>query len=96
MKGLYDNIQYADSTQEVGNTKALDVKSPIMGSLVNGVSQQNGAINGEAHETPANLHTNGAKIAPVNGYAKGHKRADSGYSNGEKKRSLFRRLSLHR
>jgi hypothetical protein len=97
MKELYGNIQYADSTQEVENSKALDVKLPNTEVPANGVvSPPNGTINGRAEDSPTTSHSKGAKNALVNGYTKGHKRADSGYSNGEKKKSLFRRLSLHR
>jgi hypothetical protein len=96
MKGLYDNLKYADRIQEVENTKALAVKLLSTESPANGASQQNGVIDGGIDERPANGYGNGAASAPVNGYTKGHKRAESGYSNGEKKKSLFKRLSLHR
>lgn len=96
MKGLYDNIKYADRIREVENMKTLDVKLLNTETPVNGASQQNGLINGGTDERCANGYVNGAESAPVNGYTKGHKRSESGYSNGDKKKSLFRRLSLHR
>jgi hypothetical protein len=96
MKGLYDNIKYADRIREVENMKTLDVKLINTETPVNGASQQNGLINGGTDERCANGYVNGAESAPVNGYTKGHKRSESGYSNGDKKKSLFRRLSLHR
>ncbi|KAE9378568.1 hypothetical protein N431DRAFT_452647 [Stipitochalara longipes BDJ] len=94
--GLYNNMQYADSTRAVENAKSLEVKSPTTDSPVNGVSEQNGTANGGTEEKLANGYSNGDKNKPASGYTNGHKRTESNYSNGDKKRSLFRRLSLHR
>jgi len=94
--GLYNNMQYADSTREVENARSLEVKSPTTETPNNEVSTQNGAVNGAAEEKLADGYSNEDKNQPANGYTNGHKRTESGYSNGDKKKSLFRRLSLHR
>jgi hypothetical protein len=64
--------------------------------VVNEVSEQNSAIDGAPEEKLANGYNNGDKNQPTSGYTNGHKRIDSDYRNGEKKKPLFRRLSLHR
>lgn len=93
--GLFENTPYANSTQEVDNTRSLDVKSSITESPANGLSQQNGAVDGEGEGRLVNGYGNGDKNnKPATGYINGHRRTESGYS--EKKRSLFRRLSLHK
>jgi hypothetical protein len=44
--GLYDNIQYADGTQEARNTRALEAKSPKRGNSVDPLAQENGGVDG--------------------------------------------------
>jgi hypothetical protein len=57
--GLYDNIQYADGTQEVRSTRSLDVKPPERKSILNGASQENGAVKGGAESREGKGYTNG-------------------------------------
>lgn len=45
--GLDDNIQYADGTREITNTKALDAMSPKRGDSVDPSSQGNGDVLGK-------------------------------------------------
>jgi hypothetical protein len=59
--GLYDNTQYADSTQEVRNTTSLDLKPPERGSAVNGASLESGAANGGAENRAEKGYTNGER-----------------------------------
>ena len=94
--GLYNNMQHADSTREVENARSLEVKSPTTESPINEMSGQNGAVNGVAEEKLPNGYSNGNKTQPAGVYTNGHKRTESGYSNGDTKKSFFRRLSLHR
>ncbi|KAN0108904.1 hypothetical protein V8E51_008646 [Hyaloscypha variabilis] len=98
--GLYNNMPYAGSTREVENVRSLEVKSPTIESPIEGVAEQNAAANGAAEEKlvngHSNGHSNGDNNEPASGYTNGHKRTESALSNGDKKKSLFRRLSLHR
>jgi hypothetical protein len=98
--GLYNNMPYAGSTREVENARSLEVKSPTIESPIEGVAEQNAAANGAAEEKlvngHSNGHSNGDNNEPASGYTNGHKRTESALSNGDKKKSLFRRLSLHR
>jgi hypothetical protein len=59
--GLYDNIQYADGTQEVRNTRSSDVKPPERESIPNGTSPANGAVKGGAESREGKGYTNGER-----------------------------------
>jgi hypothetical protein len=77
--------------------KALFLKCIIdLLQVFNEVSEQNSAIDDAPEEKLANGYSNGDKNQPTSGYTNGYKRIYSGYRNGEKKKSVLRRLSLHR
>jgi hypothetical protein len=81
--GLYDNIKYSDDTREATNTRGLDVKPPETERPLEGVSQENGVVNGSLKSLAENGYSNGGK--------------ENGHTNGDKKKGgLFKRLSLQR
>ena len=59
--GLYGKGNYADSTQELRNTRSLDVKPPEWESAHNGASQENGAVNRSGDKRAKKGYTNGVK-----------------------------------
>ena len=59
--GLYDKGHYADSTQELRNTRSLDVKPPEWDSALHGVSQENGAVSRSGDKRGEKGYTNGAR-----------------------------------
>jgi hypothetical protein len=59
--GLYDKGHHADSTQELRNTRSLDVKPPQWDSALNGVSQENGAVSRSGDKRAEKGYTNGVR-----------------------------------
>jgi hypothetical protein len=63
--GLYDKGHYADSTQELRNTRSSDVKPPEWEIALNGVSQENGAVSRSGDKRSEKGYTNGVRKSGV-------------------------------
>ena len=59
--GLYGKGNYADSTQELRNTRSLDVKQPECESALNDVSQENGAVSRSGDKRAEKGYTKGVR-----------------------------------
>lgn len=59
--GLYDKGHYADSTQELRNTRSLDVKPPEWESAHSGASQENGTVSRSGDKKAEKGYTNGVR-----------------------------------